>query len=111
MKECSFYSDQNCAASRSACSTHGDQHPVKCALAWQEECKQLLLQVSEQQKKYSDLLQSHASLCGKIEEFMEECAKARIYWRDPKMDGSHANLVVALLDKYGKGPVKWVKNV
>lgn len=28
-----------------------------------------LLQVGEQQKKYSDLLQSHASLCGKIEEF------------------------------------------
>lgn len=36
-----------------------------------DEVKAARLQVSEQKNKYSDLLQSHASLCGKIEELKD----------------------------------------
>lgn len=72
MEPCSFYWDRNTAASRSACSRHGDRHPAECADELRKELEAALLQVEEANRKGEELCHGYGSLLIGIHRAMEK---------------------------------------
>ena len=60
MEKCSFYSDGRTPVNRTACSTHGDRHPIACA----EELSRML---ESSQRDVERLLQRNAQLLNENE--------------------------------------------
>lgn len=78
MKECSFYFDDRVPVNRSACSTHGDRHPIGCAKELQAENTKLLAGVER-------LNENRVAISDRLEKALEERDAALLQLGEAKL--------------------------